>query len=56
MADYEIMGPYLVALLMGMGCAVHLHLGRPVGRLEGADEAALKFYRAEMANDRTTTS
>ncbi len=52
MADYEIMGPYLLALLMGMGAVCVFIWGVFSGAFHNTDEAALKFFRAEMENDR----
>ena len=53
MADYEIMGPYLIALLMGMGAVCVFSWGVLSGAFHNTDEAALHFFRAEMDNDRT---
>ena len=51
MADYEIMGPYLLALLMGMGAVCVFIWGVLSGAFHNSDEAALKFFHAEMEND-----
>ena len=51
MADYEIMGPYLLALLMGMGAVCVFIWGVFSGAFHNTDEAALNFFRAEMKND-----
>jgi hypothetical protein len=52
MADYEIMGPYLLALLMGMGAVCTFIWGVLSGAFHNTDEAALKFFHAEMENDK----
>jgi hypothetical protein len=52
MADFEIFGPYVVALLMGMGATCVLIWAVLAGALTDTDEAALNFFRAEMENDR----
>jgi hypothetical protein len=51
MADFEIAGPYLIALLMSIGAVCIFAWGVLSGALTDADEAALTFYRAEMEND-----
>ena len=51
MTDFEIIGPYLVALLMSIGALCIFIWGVLSGALSGADEAAISFYRAEMEND-----
>ena len=53
MADYEILGPYLIALLMGMGAVCIFIWGVLSGAFANTDEAALEFFRAEMENERT---
>jgi len=52
MANYEILGPYALAILMGLGSTCIFIWGVMVGALSDTDQAALKFYNAEMANDR----
>jgi len=52
-ADYEVMGPYLIAMLMGMGAVCVFAWGVLSGAFHNTDEAALHFFRAEMDNDRT---
>ena len=54
MADYEILGPYAVAIFMGLGSACIFIWGVMGGALSETDQAALKFYHAEMAHDRYT--
>jgi hypothetical protein len=54
MADYEILGPYAVAILMGLGSTCIFIWGVMGGALTETDQAALKFYHAEMAHDRYT--
>jgi nitrogen fixation-related uncharacterized protein len=52
MADYEIMGPYLLAILMGLGAVCIFIWGVLSGAFYKTDEAALNFFRSEMENDR----
>jgi len=52
MADYEILGPYTLAILMGMGSTCIFIWGVLVGALSETDQAAVNFFNAEMANDR----
>ena len=52
MADYEVLGPYAVAILMGLGSICLFIWGVMGGALSETDRAALNFYDAEMANDR----
>jgi hypothetical protein len=54
MADYEILGPYAVAILMGLGSTCIFIWGVMGGALSETDQASLKFYHAEMAHDRYT--
>jgi hypothetical protein len=54
MANYEILGPYALAILMGMGSVCIFIWGVMGGALSETDQAALKFYHAEMAHDRYT--
>jgi nitrogen fixation-related uncharacterized protein len=53
MADFEIIGPYAVALLMSMGALCVFIWGVLSGAFSGTDDAALRFYRMEMENERT---
>jgi nitrogen fixation-related uncharacterized protein len=52
MADYEIFGPYLIALMMGIGAVCIFIWGVLSGAFHNSDAAALGFFRAEMENDR----
>lgn len=52
MTDYEILGPYALAILMGLGSTCIFIWGIMGGALTETDRAALNFYNAEMANDR----
>jgi hypothetical protein len=53
MANYEILGPYALAILMGMGSTCIFIWGIMAGALSETDQAALNFYHAEMTNDRS---
>jgi hypothetical protein len=54
MANYEILGPYALAILMGLGSTCIFIWGVMGGALSETDRAALNFYNAEMAHDRYT--
>ena len=54
MADYEVLGPYALAVLMGLGSVCIFIWGVMGGAISETDQAALKFYHAEMAHDRYT--
>jgi nitrogen fixation-related uncharacterized protein len=51
MTDFEIIGPYAVALLMSIGALSIFVWGVLSGAFSGADEAALRFYQTELEND-----
>ena len=53
MMDFEVMGPYAIALLMSIGALCIFIWGVLAGALSGTDEEAIRFYRAEVENDRT---
>jgi hypothetical protein len=48
--DYEIFGPYLIALMMSLSAVCVFVWAVLAGAFHGADEAALNFYRAEVEN------
>jgi hypothetical protein len=50
-ADFEILGPYLVALLMSISAMCVFIWAVLAGAFRGADEEALRFYHAEVDND-----
>ena len=50
--DFEVVGPYAIALLMSIGAVCLFVWGVLSGAFSGADEAAITFYRAELENDR----
>ena len=52
MSDFEILGPYIIALLLSIGAVCVFVWAVLSGAFNGADEAALRFYRAEVADDR----
>lgn len=54
MANYEILGPYALAILMGLGSTCIFIWGVMDGALTETDQAALKFYHAERAHDQYT--
>jgi hypothetical protein len=51
MNDFEVIGPYAIALLMSLGALCIFVWGVLSGAFAGSDEAALQFYRVEMEND-----
>lgn len=52
MSDFEILGPYIIALLMSIGAVCVFVWAVLSGAFNGADQAALRFYRAEVGDDR----
>lgn len=51
--DYEVVGPFIVAMLMSLGAVCIFVWAVLSGALTGVDEAALRFYRTEVDNDPT---
>jgi hypothetical protein len=51
MTDFEVIGPYVVALLMSIGALCIFVWGVLAGAFSGTDEAAMRFYRTEVDND-----
>jgi len=49
--DFEVIGPYAIALLMSIGAVCIFIWGVLSGAFHGADEAAIRFYQVEMEND-----
>ena len=49
--DFEVIGPYAVALIMSLGALCVFIWGVLSGAFNGADEAALRFYEREMESD-----
>jgi nitrogen fixation-related uncharacterized protein len=57
MMDFEILGPYVVALLMSIGAVCVFVWGVLSGAFTDAEEeVAVRFYRVEMENDRKRAS
>jgi cbb3-type cytochrome oxidase maturation protein len=54
MTDFEIFWPYLIALMMSLGALCIFVWGVLSGAFSGADEAALRFFRTEMDDDRAS--
>jgi hypothetical protein len=52
MSEYEVLGPYALAILMGLGSICIFIWGVMGGALNETDRVALDFYHAEIANDR----
>jgi hypothetical protein len=52
MIDFEVMGPYSIALLMSLGALCIFIWGVLAGTFSGTDEEAIRFYRTEVENDR----
>jgi len=50
--DFDVFGPYLVALLMSIGAVCVFVWAVLSGAFNGADEASLSFYRREVGDDR----
>lgn len=52
MADYEIFGPYLIALMMSLSAVCLFVWAVLAGAFKGADEAAMGLYHREVGDDR----
>jgi hypothetical protein len=48
---FEIVGPYVAALMMSLGALSIFVWGVFSGAFRGADDAAQRFYQREVAND-----
>ncbi len=53
--DFEVIGPYVVSLLMSIGAVCVFIWAVLSGAFNGADEEALRFYEREVDNDRPPT-
>jgi hypothetical protein len=49
--DFEVFGPYVVALLMSIGAVCIFIWAVLSGAFNGADEEALRFYNREVDDD-----
>ena len=49
--DFEVIGPYVVALIMSIGAVFIFIWAVLSGAFNGADEEALRFYHREVDND-----
>jgi hypothetical protein len=52
--NFEIVGPYLAALMMSLGALCIFIWGVFSGAFAGADEAAMRFYQREVGDDGNT--
>ena len=48
---YEIVGPYVAAMMMSLGALSIFVWGVFSGAFRGADDAALRFYQREVDDD-----
>jgi hypothetical protein len=48
---YEIVGPYVAAMMMSLGALSIFIWGVFSGAFRGADDAALRFYHREVDDD-----
>ena len=48
---YEIVGPYVAAMMMSLGALCIFIWGVFSGAFNGADDAATRFYRREVGDD-----
>ena len=53
--DFEVIGPYAVALLMSIGAVCIFIWAVLSGAFKGADEEALRFYYREVDDDGPAT-
>jgi hypothetical protein len=49
--DFEVVGPYVLGLLMSIGAVCIFVWAVLSGAFNGADDAALRFYQREVDND-----
>ena len=49
--DFEVIGPYAVALIMGIGAVCIFIWAVLSGAFKGADEEAVRFYHREVDDD-----
>lgn len=56
MQDFDVLGPYIIALMMSLGALSVFIWGVLAGAFNGADEAALRFFEQEMDHERTRQS
>jgi nitrogen fixation-related uncharacterized protein len=49
---FDMFGPYIVAIMMSIGAVCVFIWAVLSGALGDSDEAALRFYRAEVGDDR----
>ncbi len=52
MSNFDVLGPFLVALLMGVGSMCVYVWGVMAGAFGRGDDPAMRFYLAEMDNDK----
>jgi nitrogen fixation-related uncharacterized protein len=53
--DFEVIGPYVVALIMSIGAVFIFIWAVLSGAFHGADEEALRFYHREVDDDGPAT-
>ena len=53
--EFEVIGPYAVALLMSIGAVCIFIWAVLSGAFNGADEEALRFYNREVDDDGPAT-
>lgn len=49
--EFEVVGPYIVALIMSIGAVCIFIWAVLSGAFHGADEEALRFYHREVDHD-----
>lgn len=54
MANYEIVGPFIISMMVGLSALCIFVWAVMSGAFFGSDQAALNFFRTEMNNDRDT--
>jgi hypothetical protein len=50
---FEIVGPYIAALMMSLGALCLFVWGVLAGAFSGADEASIRFLQREVGDDRS---
>jgi hypothetical protein len=51
--NFEIVGPYVAALMMSLGALCIFIWGVFAGAFRGADDAAMRFFHREVGDDGT---
>ncbi len=56
MQDFDVLGPYIIAVMMSLGALSVFIWGVLAGAFHNADEASRRFFELEMNHERTRQS